>query len=177
MGELYVGVKFKTVHEAPETVNDPRIAELIRVGKLLADKGFCPENSGNMSFRAAKGFVITAAGSKLGELTSNDFVLVKKVDLARKAVFCAGKVQPSSEAMMHQMIYDARHDIDVILHAHALDLKGAAVTEKEYPYGTFEFARSAAQALEKHDLVILKGHGFVSVGKTVPEAYEKLALS
>ena len=177
MGEIYVGVKFKVVYEAPESVNDPRIAELIRIGKILTDKGLCPENSGNMSFRVQKGFAITAAGSKLGELTSNDFVLVKKVDLSRKVVFCAGKVQPSSEAMMHRMIYDARDDIDVILHAHTLDLKGAVVTEKEYPYGTFEFARSAAQAVQKHDLIVLKGHGFVSVAKTVPEAYEKLALS
>ena len=175
MGETYVGVKFKVVHGPEERIADARVAELIRAGKELAQKGFCPENSGNLSFRTAKGFVITAAGSRLGELTPASFVPVMSVDLAKKKVFCAGKAQPSSEAMMHQMIYDVRPDAQVILHAHTLELKGAMTTEREFPYGTLEFARSAVELLEKHDRVILKNHGFVSVGKTVPEAYAKIA--
>ncbi len=176
MGEIYVGVKFQVVHEPGEPVQDSRIGELIVIGKELADHGFCPENSGNLSFRTASGFVITAAGSELGKLKTESFVWVKGVDIPQKKVFCVGKIQPSSEAMMHQMIYDARSDVTAILHAHALDLAGAVTTKKEFPYGTLEFARSAAEVLKDHDLVVLKDHGFVTVGKTVAEAYERLAL-
>lgn len=176
MTEIYVGVKFEVEHLPAEPLIDPRVMELITVGKTLEAKGFCPANSGNLSFRAGNGFVITAAGSELGSLTPASFVLVKEVDIAKRKVVCAGKAQPSSEAMMHKMIYDARPDAEVILHAHALDLQGAVTTEKEFPYGTLEFARAAVEVLKLHDLVILKNHGFVAVGKAVPEAYKKIAL-
>jgi L-fuculose-phosphate aldolase len=176
MGEIYVGVKFDVVHLPAEKLEAPRMAELIQIGKELAGKGFCPENSGNLSFRVMNGFGITTAGSELARLTLENFVLVKDVDLKKKEVLCAGKAQPSSEAMMHKMIYDARPDVKVILHAHALELRGAVTTAKEFPYGTLEFARSAIEVLKDHDLVILKNHGFVSVGGTVSEAYERLAL-
>ena len=174
MGEIYVGVKFNVEHQPTELLTDPRMEELITVGKVLAEKGFCPANSGNLSFRAGTGFVITAAGSELGDLTAASFVLVKDVDISKKKVVCAGKVQPSSEAMMHKMIYDARSDVNVILHAHALNLKNAATTVKEFPYGTLEFACSAVEVLKDHDLAILKKHGFVSVGKNPGDAFRKI---
>lgn len=176
MSEIYTGVKFQVVHGPEEPLHDPRLDELIGIGKRLADRGFCPENSGNLSFRIATGFVITAAGSELGKLKPESFVLVRDVDIPGKRVFCAGAVQPSSEAMMHKLIYDARRDAAVILHAHALDLKNAPVTERAFPYGTVEFARSAVEVLKDHDLVILKNHGFVALGKTAAEAYERLAF-
>ncbi len=176
MGEIYVGVKFEVVHLPAQKLEDPRVPELIRIGKTLAEKGFCPENSGNLSFRVASGFVITTAGSELGRLTAENFVLVKDVDLEKKKVVCEGKSQPSSEAMMHKMIYDARPDVNVILHAHALDLKGVVTTAKEFSYGTLEFARSAVEVLKDHDQVILRNHGFVSAGKKISEACEGLGL-
>ncbi len=176
MGEIYVGVKFDVVHLPAEKLEDPRVPELIRIGKALAEKGFCPENSGNLSFRVPSGFVITTAGSELGQLSAENFVLVKDVDLEKKKVVCTGKSQPSSEAMMHKMIYDARPDVNVILHAHALGLKDVVTTAKAFPYGTLEFARSAVEVLKDHDQVILRNHGFVFVGKNVSGAYEGLAL-
>jgi len=174
MSEIYTGVKFEVVHGPEESLHDPQIGELIRIGKLLAGRGFCPENSGNLSFRVPSGFVITAAGSELWKLEPGSFVLVRDVDIPGKKVFCAGAVKPSSEAMMHKLIYDARKDVSVILHAHALRLKDAVVTEKSHPYGTLEFARSAVEVLKDHDLVILKDHGFVSVGATADEAFLKI---
>ena len=171
MGEIYVGVKFKVVRQPAVLLSDPRIEELITIGRDLAEKGFCPANSGNLSFRVEAGFVITSAGSELGKLTPASFVLVTDVDIFKKKVVCAGSAQPSSEAMMHQMIYEARPDANVILHAHALELKGAVTTSKEFPYGTLEFARSAVEILKGHDLVILKNHGFVAVGKDTAQAF------
>ena len=152
MAEIHVGVKFGVVHLPEEKIDDPRIAELIRTGKMLADKGFCPGNCGNLSFRISNGFVITVMGASLGNLTPEDFVLVKDVDLSGKKVLCAGKTKPSSESMMHKMIYDARPDTRVILHAHTLSLKNAITTKQAHPYGTLEFAMSAVNVLKTTDL-------------------------
>jgi ribulose-5-phosphate 4-epimerase/fuculose-1-phosphate aldolase len=174
MAEIHVGVKFNVVHLPEERIDDPRGGELIRIGKMLAAKGFCPGNCGNLSFRISKGFVITTVGASLGNLTAEDFALVKDVDLVGEKVFCAGKTKPSSESMMHKMIYDARPDTQVILHAHTLSLKNAITTKKAYPYGTLEFAMSAVDILKNHDIVILKDHGFVSIGNTVEEAFQKI---
>lgn len=182
MSEKYVGVKFEIVRLPEEKIEDPRIEELIRAGKELSAKGFCPENCGNLSFRRAdaclpsvgQGFVITRAGSELGKLTAKDFALVKDVDIAEKKVYVTGKTAPSSESMMHFLIYGSRQDISVILHAHALKLQNAVTTTEEYPYATVECAKSAAALLRKHDLIILKNHGFVSIGETVEEALRKI---
>ncbi len=172
--EIHVGVKFDVVHFTGEKIDDPRVGELIRIGKILTDKGFCPGNCGNLSFRVSKSFVITRVSVSLGKLTPEDFVLVKDVDFVGKKVICAGKSKPSSESMMHKMIYEARPDTQVILHAHTLSLKNAITTQKSYPYGTLEFARSAVEILKKHELVILKNHGFVSIGNTVEEAFKRI---
>lgn len=174
MMEIYQGIKFKVVRVPDESVADTRVDELILAGKTLSTKGFCPANSGNMSFRRPDGFVITRAGSELGKLEPRDFVWVKDVDIGQRKVFAAGTANPSSEAMMHFLIYDSRPEVSVILHAHALDLKNAVITKESHPYGTLEFAHSAVEILKNHDLVILKGHGFVSVGGTVEESLSKI---
>ena len=174
MGEQYVGVKFKVTHLPAERISDSRIDELIEIGQKLAAKGFCPENCGNLSFRYEASFVITRAGCEIGKLSPMDFVRVPDVDLVKKRVSVAGSLDPSSEAMMHFMIYAARPDVNVILHAHCLDLKNAITTKTAYPYSTLECANSAVEVLRNHDLVILKDHGFVSVGKDCADAFQKI---
>jgi L-fuculose-phosphate aldolase len=174
MGEIYTGIKFEVIHLPEEKIADFRIGKLIGIGMDLAAKGFCPGNSGNLSFRYALGFVITRAGSELGKLTPRDFILVTNVNIGKKRVFVAGKAEPSSEAMMHSLIYAARPDVNAILHAHALNIKDAIVTAKAHPYGTVEFAESAVDILRQHDKVILKDHGFVSTGMTVDEAFSRI---
>lgn len=174
MDEQHIGVKFKVIHLPAEEADDPRIEELIRIGKELAARGFCPKNCGNMSFRVPDGFVITPVRASLGDLKPKDFVLVKDVDIGKKKVFVAGKAEPSSEAMMHFLIYGARPEISVIFHGHALDLPNAVTTKKSYPYGTLESARSAVEVLKDRDLVILKDHGFVAVGKTAAEVFQRV---
>ena len=175
MSENYVGVKFEVVYLPKEKVSDPRILELIKTGRELARSGFCPGNSGNLSFRYALGFVTTRAGSELRSLFPEDFVLVTDVNVMKGKVYVAGKAEPSSEAIMHFLIYKARPDVNAILHAHALHLKNAVETKKAYPYATLEFANSAVEALKDHDLVVLKDHGFVSVGETIAKAFRKIS--
>ena len=93
MAEIHIGVKFDMVHLPEEKLDDPRVGELIRIGKALAAKGFCPENCGNLSFRFLSGFVITRVGASLGNLTAKDFAFVKDVILREKKSFV--RVKPN----------------------------------------------------------------------------------
>lgn len=174
MTEIYTGIKFKVVRQPEKTAGAPRVAELIKAGRVLASKGFCPQNCGNMSTREVYGFVITRAGSELGKLTPADFVRVHGVSVEAKKVFVAGEADPSSETLMHFLIYAARPDIAVILHAHGLKLEKAFTTSQAYAYATVEGARCASEALKSRDVIILKGHGFVSVGKTMAAALARV---
>jgi ribulose-5-phosphate 4-epimerase/fuculose-1-phosphate aldolase len=50
------------------------------------------------------------------------------------------------------------------------------VTEKEYESGTVELAKEVLKVLGDHKLIVLRNHGFVSLGNTMKEAGE-LALA
>ena len=175
MAEVYQGVKFKTVFLTKLFIPKNITKKLINIGEHLSDAGFCPLNSGNISVRYRKGFVITNANSILGNLKTNDFIFVEDIDFEKKKVFCLGNNEPSSETMMHKMIYDDRCDINCILHAHSLDFGGnIPVTEKEYLYGTPELALSAVKILKSNDIVILKNHGFIAIGHILEDAFSKV---
>ena len=52
--------------------------------------------------------------------------------------------------------------------------KGFPETSKELEYGTVEFAKNTVNTLKNHTIVILKNHGFVSVGETQDEAGNRI---
>lgn len=128
---------------------------------------------GNMSFRV-KGdrFMITASGIK-SPFSDESFVLVSSVDLKDKIVSVHGKRKPSSESMMHYLIYKERKDINAIFHGHSeIILKryktlALPSTLKEEEYGTIELAKSVLDVLDDHLFLIMKGHGFISIGKNM----------
>jgi L-fuculose-phosphate aldolase len=129
---------------------------------------------GNASYRCSKGFVITASGKNMGETTKEDFVHVTSVDLKANTAFAVGRQAPSSEVALHARIYEARPDVNAVLHGHdgrIVENEGLFPhTEKSFEEGSNELAEAAAKALGKHDFVVLKGHGFVAVGKNLEQA-------
>ncbi|OGC09777.1 hypothetical protein A2246_00205 [candidate division WOR-1 bacterium RIFOXYA2_FULL_37_7] len=133
---------------------------------------------GNLSFRLKDNkdeFIITASGMK--EPSSADsFIKVSLVDLKKKEVYAHGKNPPSSESMFHFMIYKKRQDINAIFHGHCEEmLKNCnklklPCTEKEEPYGTIELANGILEVLDNHSFLIIKNHGFISLGKDMDSA-------
>ena len=77
---------------------------------------------------------------------------------------------------MHAGIYAARSEVDAVFHGHSEKLLAAAerlgvpVTAREQPYGTPELVAEILQVLDSHKLVIMRQHGFVSLGGTMEEA-------
>ena len=82
---------------------------------------------------------------------------------------------------MHHLIYKACGNVNAVFHghnntiiAHTEELR-LPVTEKEYESGTVELAKEVLKVLGDHKLIVLRNHGFVSLGNTMKEAGE-LAL-
>jgi L-ribulose-5-phosphate 4-epimerase len=96
----------------------PRSLErrLVEAGRRLEDGGLARARSGNISARRGDRMRITAAGARLGALTSDDLVWVSIAPAAAGGV--AGR-RPSSETTLHAAIYTARPDVGAIVHTHS----------------------------------------------------------
>lgn len=175
--EKYIGIKFKAVNCGefkPNFAEKKLIKALIIAGREYQALGFFDKNGGNLSARSAKGIIIKKTGAYPNKLKINDFVLVTKAD--SKAVYYYGLGQPSSEARLHQAIYQVRPEIKAILHAH--DFVAAKSKSKiagigfikEYSYGTMASALAAKKQAKKFDYFIQKNHGVVALGKSVKQA-------
>jgi len=180
MGEKYEGRKFRTTFVGKEVPEETRSSEIIEWGKKFHSMGLFPEddakNAGNMSFRNSRGFVITSGGSDKRKLHFKDLVQVVSCNIDTMEVEAEGVAEPSSETMLHNLIYSERQDINAIIHVHdrlvlgsAKDL-GIPVTKKKQEYGTPELAREVAKVLGHESFIAIKDHGIVSMGKSVWEA-------
>lgn len=178
MAEEYDGVKFGVKQGAlrKSRVDDERIGEIVRWARVLFERGFAPGNSGNISVRKGGGFVIKATGSEFASLRDDDFVFVERFDLGgfvlEKAV---GLKLPSSETPLHFAIYEARDDVQAVVHCHAFP-RGVPETGRAFEYGGRGQANAVCELLREHDIAVAKGHGVFSVGATVAEAAERILL-
>jgi L-fuculose-phosphate aldolase len=180
-------IRFNTVFVSDRIPRDAKLGELKKWSKTFQESGLTPEVqgnfTGNLSFRSKDGFVITASGLKNKEdLEDICFVYVKAYDEENNTFFVEGQTKPSSESIMHHLIYKARGDVKAVFHghndtiiAHAEELR-LPVTEKEYESGTTELAKEVLKVLGDHKLIVLRNHGFISLGNTMKES-GKLALA
>lgn len=186
MAEQYEGVKF-TPRLAPGRVQDHRLQELKYWGRVFHRHGLAPlheaGSSGNLSARLRPGsdaFIVTATGVRSKDaLTDNDFALVESCDLASGVVVARGRREPSSESMMHWAIYKERPEVHAVFHGHCDDIVLQACklqvpkTQAEEHYGTVDQVRRVLEILGGAGFVVLRGHGFVSVGRTLTEAGQR----
>lgn len=173
-----IAPKFKTHFLGTEIPSDPRLPELKYWCSQFHKFGLAPPyeggSYGNLSFRLKKNeFIIT--GSKIGlkENLGNDcFVRVVSCDFKNQIVSAYGKKEPSSESMLHYAIYEKRKDINAIFHGHNLSMLDKNIPETKHaaPYGTIELVDSVLEIVNEGNLLIIKDHGFISLGKTMGEA-------
>jgi L-fuculose-phosphate aldolase len=185
--EEYSGVKFQTLLLGKDIPQFPQIKELKKWGKKLSELGFIPHyknekepnrlsSAGNLSFRYNNGFIITASYSDLADLRDEDFVEVERVDLEQKKTWVNGVRNPSSETMLHYAIYQKRANINAIFHGHCQELlenyKRLDLISTLYPapYGSIELVNSVMEVLNEENFLIMKNHGFLSLGDTINNA-------
>jgi L-fuculose-phosphate aldolase len=140
-----------------------------------------PANAGNLSVRFGDGFFISASGSNLGCIEKTELALVERCDVKAEHVLYHGTLEPSSESIMHWLIYRDRPEAQAIIHAHdeyatRPELLAGKVeesereepveeSEREEPYGTIELARMAIATFGRAErIIVLKNHGYVAIG-------------
>lgn len=183
--EIHGGVKFRVDFLSTAAPADARLEELKSWCAEFHRRGFAPPygefSQGNLSFRLRPGedaFIIT--GSQVGwkdRLSDDRFVTVHGCDMEKCIVSASGTRDPSSESMLHYAIYRARKDVHAVFHGHSREIlrcvdRPADIPEtlERQPYGSPELARGVLEVLGSADFVILKKHGFISLGRTMEEA-------
>lgn len=185
--EGYRGVRFKTTIVGIEAPVDHRIKELEYWCAIFDRHDLAPPykdgSYGNLSFRArdrrnANAFIITTARTGLGALTNKCFAKISGVDLKQGVVYACCVKEPSSESMVHYVVYRERPDVGAVFHGHSPEILVSAnalevpETEREAPYGTLALVEEVLNVLGKGNFLIMKNHGFLSLGKTMQEAGE-----
>lgn len=189
--EGYKGIKYETYLVRETIPDDPRLEDLKQWCKVFHNNNLAPPyeggSYGNLSFRVSPGkdeFIITCSKSSLADSTENDrFSLVQDIHYGCKRVYYSGAKgrKPSSEAMVHHMIYKKRPKINAIFHGHCnlisdnIENIKIPETAEEKPYGTIELVEEVIKILDKGNFLQMKNHGFLSLGKTIQEA-GKLSL-
>jgi len=181
--EIAVEPKFSTIFMSNSFPVPEELKALKKWCAVFEEKGLAPSHSagtfGNLSFRlkGSNEFIITASSVGLkNELTDDDFVLVKDVDLEKRRIRAAGKREPSSESMLHSEIYRARKDVNAVFHGHCKKIilnsrkLGLTETNDEKQYGSVELVESVLDVLKDNNFIVMKGHGFLSLGSTMDEA-------
>lgn len=159
--------------------------------KMLA-RGLVVGTSGNVSLRLPpeKGrelLAITPSSRYYDSLTIDD---IQIIDFEAETV--EGDLTPSVETMLHIGIYQARKNVNAVLHTHSAFASAISVAGLEIPpimddqvafiggeiklaryapSGSQEMVNNALAALEERNAVLLSNHGVVGVGRTMPDAF------
>lgn len=172
-------------------VRKPDLREqVVLVGSWLYTAGLIVAADGNISVRLDNDHVlITPSGLCKGRLELDDLVVI---DLNDRVVQSVGGRRPSSERLLHLQIYQARPDVQAIVHAHppyaiAATLAGVSLAEEWLPEtiltigpvptapyaltGTVEMFASIEPFVANHQALLLSHHGAVTFGTTLEEAY------
>jgi L-fuculose-phosphate aldolase len=171
--------------------------EIVRVCRLLYEKGFVTATDGNVSVRLSANRVLsTPSGFSKGFLTPEQLVVTDMEGKEIPSPEPAGQaLQPTSELLMHLEAYRQRPDIGAVIHAHppicvALSIAGISLakcllpevvvtlgliptTEYATP-STVEGARVIRDLIVHHDALIIQRHGTLTVGQDPFDAYLKL---
>lgn len=167
----YVGIKFAAVCTDGAVPDQARALypDFRGAGDRLRRHRMAPANGGNLSQLCDEGMAITTSGCNLGHVDEAEVALVRGCSLERERVTYAGAAAPSSEAMMHWLIYRDFPEARAVVHAHdELATSSAAAsrlseTPREEPYGTVALARLAVETFAGGGrIIVLKNHGYVA---------------
>ncbi|KAB8130514.1 class II aldolase/adducin family protein [Gracilibacillus oryzae] len=160
--------------------------QLKQYAEKLVTSGLVVGAGGNLSMREGEFMYISPSGFDLQEIETEQWV---KVHIATGEVY--GDLKPSSEVLMHLECFRKRADIDSVLHAHPSYSVAVSSAGLEIPAMFPDFpamirnvayldylipttnvlADAVAEVIEATDVVVMRNHGVLTVGKSMKEAY------
>jgi len=159
--------------------------ELVECARRLAELGFMPATSGNLSVRLdSRRVLITPSGLPKSDLKPGQLDVV---DMQGDCLECS--LKPTSEWGLHLAVYRLRPDVSAVVHAHppiatafacaGVELPSDIAAEvivalKSIPLTSFfmpgskladsEMPADLAQAIRTRDAVLLSNHGAAAFG-------------
>jgi L-fuculose-phosphate aldolase len=176
---------------SPEPPFDAGPDGLIRVGRILGERGLIVADDGNLSVRRPDDTIwITASGVRKDALSQRDLV---RID--REGGIVEGSGRPSSELRLHLGIYAQRPDVGAIIHAHPPTATGFAAAGEGIPDsflveaavrlgpvpvvpyrtpGTRDAVEAIVPFLASHQAFLLANHGAVALGCDLEDACRRM---
>lgn len=166
--------------------------EVARFMRRLYEQKLTTASGGNVSMRAGDIILITASQTDKATITEQQ---VGVLSFDGKSLTPTLKM--SMETKMHIAIYNARTDINAIVHAHPVFATSFAICGKEIKtnlagearavlgipviahyalMGTQELADIAAEASLKSNIILLENHGVITLGKDLLQAYDRIEV-
>lgn len=168
--------------------------DIVLYSKKLWKQGFVAANDGNLSVLLDdNSLLITPTRTSKDDVTTDSLC---RVDF--EGSLTAGNAEPSSEVFMHIACYQQRSNVSAVVHAHPPYATALASTEHIYTIaeniilpellitsglpgvldyytpGSPELAKATKEHIAQHDVLLLKNHGVLTVGKDVAEAYARM---
>lgn len=162
---------------------------VISTALAMSCTGLSPGRSGNVSCRWKDGMLVTPTGMAYEDTRLRDIVFVD----ADGSVPDKKSRKPSSEWRFHLAAYQARPDMNAVVHTHSLHATVLACANKKIPafhymvavtggkdvplvpyatYGTEELAQNVSKALRSRKACLMANHGQLALGRTLDEALE-----
>ena len=176
----------------PSGQNEQQLREdIVRVGRLLFERGWIAASDGNISVRLDEGRILaTPAGMCKGMLEPADLVIC---DLDGRKL--SGTRSPTTEMEMHLTAYRIRPDVQSVVHAHPPFATGFAVAGRELNLGilpevivrlgsvplarygtpgTPGLSEGLIPFVADYDAVLLENHGAVAWGADPYQAFFRM---
>ena len=159
--------------------------KIIKSLKELEEKNLNIGSEGNVSIRSEKGFYISPSAIHPDKLKISD---IPYISFEGKQT---GGKKPSSEWMMHLLIYRERSDIKAITHSHSMWSTSLSCLRKKIPsfhymvaefggndikcskyatFGTNLLAKNVLLALNERKGCLMANHGQLTTGKSIEES-------
>lgn len=160
-------------------------AQLLHAARSLSSLGLNKGCSGNASIRLSDGLLVTPSGIPAEQLSENSMVYMQWDGTAE-----AGK-KPSSEWRIHRDIFQARPEVNAIVHCHSMFATTIACLGQDVPpfhymiavaggdtircapyalFGTQALSDTALVALQDRKACLLAHHGMLALGQDVSQA-------
>jgi L-fuculose-phosphate aldolase len=168
--------------------------DVARASNALHAMGWVANHDGNVTARLAPDrYLATPTSVSKASITPGMLIVVDG-----RGQLVRGELKPFSEFVLHAAAYEARPDVEAVVHAHAphatafavagLGLERPILAEAVVslgprvplaPYalpGTDGFTAPVGELLRTYDAILLQNHGVLTVGADVEQAYLRMEL-